>query len=39
MNAKLEQTTSVWMGTGEIPVHAALTADEKTDLIAFLRVV
>src|SRR4029450_8093127 len=32
MNAKLEQTRSVWMGTGEIPVHAALTADAGADV-------
>jgi len=32
MNAKLEQTTSVWMQSGEIPVHAALTADVKADV-------
>jgi len=32
MNAKLEQTTSVWMQSGEIPVNPALTADMKTDV-------
>ena len=32
MSAKLEQTTSVWMQTGEIPVHAALTADVEADV-------
>ncbi len=32
MNAKLEQTTSVWMQTGEIPVHAALAADVAADV-------
>ena len=32
MNAKLEQTTSVWMQTGEIPVHTALTADVDADV-------
>ena len=32
MNAKLEQTTSVWMQTGEIPVRAALTADIDADV-------
>ncbi len=32
MNAKLEQTTSVWMQTGEIPVHAALTANVEADV-------
>ena len=32
MNAKLEQTTSVWMGTGEIPVHSSLTVDVDADV-------
>ena len=30
MNTKLEQTTSVWMQTGEIPVRAALAANVET---------
>lgn len=32
MNTKLEQTTSVWMQTGEIPVRAALAANVETDV-------
>jgi len=32
MNTTLEQTTSVWMQTGEIPVQAALTADVSADV-------
>ena len=32
MNAKLNQTTSIWMQTGEIPVHAALAADIEADV-------
>ncbi len=32
MNTKLEQTKSVWMQSGEIPVDTALTADMTTDV-------
>ena len=32
MNARLEQTTSAWMRTGDIPVHAALNADIDVDV-------
>lgn len=32
MNTKLEQTTSVWMQTGEIPVRAALAANVEADV-------
>lgn len=32
MTSKLEQTTSVWMQSGEIPVDTALDADMKTDV-------
>ena len=32
MNAKSEQTTSVWMQTGAIPVAAALNADVEADV-------
>ena len=32
MNKKLEQTTSVWMQTGETPVHSVLTADVEADV-------
>ncbi len=32
MTAKLEQTTSVWMQSGEIPVHTALTEDVEADV-------
>ena len=32
MNAKLEQTSSVWMQIGEIAVHTALAEDVETDV-------